>query len=462
MGGSSPDETGREESHDPAAILIQKLIDEFAARLDGSLILAIASDRDIVKQFDEIRNDLLPLAESATAEEATGFDPSGLGHLTDFDALHGDDEALTSGNDTSQSRWTDGATTVSEASADLESPASFTSLATELSDQEKVESLQTIFNFEAHTIRFILKQCKGDLERAFDELINRQYLEESGELLKGVDGYAMPNGRTAGGSAKQRRAGPQQKSGRTTLHVDYSVTSPISDVEESDKDGDTRKRGASHRPASSPRSPIAPPLRSPVASSSSFVASQTRRPAVAANLQQPKPNPTAWNVVTKKKAGPKENSRPDDPNQALAIANYSRQAATSLARRGASDSLLRQGVVVYTERAREEFQVVKAQTSLEAERLVDSSSTPRRIDLHGVSVLDGVRIAKTRVWIWWERLGEDRARKAQVEGFTVVTGLGRHSVNGVSRLRQAVSIALKNDGWRVVTMTGEFYVTGRA
>ena len=450
MGELSPAVTNEDEgSPDLASSLIQKLVDEFATQLDESLILAIAYDRDIVEHFEDIRNDLLPLAESATAEEATGFDPSGLGHLSDLDA---------SPNGTLQSKSTDVATTVSETSADLDSPAVFTSQ-TELSDTDKVTNLQMIFNFEEHTIRFILKQCDSDLERAFDELLNRQYLDESGELLKGVDGFANSNGAASAGQNRRRRQGAQQKAARTPLLVDYSVSSPAIEPEAPEGKGSAGRssqgRGTGYTlPVSHPSLSLAGPRsRAVVGSAAAFPAASTVRQAPT--------NPNAWNVVTKKKA-PKKEGRPGEPVSALETANYSAQQAASLARRGASDPLLRQGVAVYADRARDEFQIVKVLNSLEAERLVDSTSTPWKIDLHGVSVLDGVRIAKGRAWGWWDQLGEDQSKRARLEGFTVVTGLGRHSTNGVSRLRQAVFAALRNDGWRVSALTGEFYVTGRA
>jgi hypothetical protein len=76
--------------------------------------------------------------------------------------------------------------------------------------------------------------------------------------------------------------------------------------------------------------------------------------------------------------------------------------------------------------------------------------------------MDGVRIAKQRVWSWWNNLGEERRALARRDGFTIITGVGKHSVGGVSRLRQAVGAYLRYDGWRVETLTGRFYVTGRA
>jgi hypothetical protein len=44
-------------------------------------------------------------------------------------------------------------------------------------------------NFPDHTLKFELKNAGGDVEKAFDALLTRQLLEETGELPKGVDGF---------------------------------------------------------------------------------------------------------------------------------------------------------------------------------------------------------------------------------------------------------------------------------
>lgn len=63
---------------------------------------------------------------------------------------------------------------------------------TELSEEEKIDNLRMIFgNFPDHTLKFELKGAGGNLEKAFEALLTRQYLEESGELPKGVDGFSV-------------------------------------------------------------------------------------------------------------------------------------------------------------------------------------------------------------------------------------------------------------------------------
>jgi hypothetical protein len=380
---------------------------EFSAVLDESLILAIADERNVEKEYDDIKSILSSLADTARAEQLTGFDPSGLGCWAETEA-QGSDDIATAGNGLS----TENGTTVSEYS-DGDVPKFTHRL--DIGEAEKIENLQLIFpNFKEHTIKFVLKQNGGDLERAFDHLLDRQFLEESGELPRGLDGFYAPDG------APQKGRGPgrnRTRKGKAKLDLSYTVVSPVSD--DADIEG-----------ASGP---------------SSVPATSRVRSRTASTRPGPSSLPTSKADFTA--------AIPD-----LQASRSDMRAAASLSRLG---PLGRQGAIVYIQRAREEARLSLAKTANMAELLVNQQSTATKIDLHGVTVLDGVRIAKHRVWQWWENLGEGRERTAKSLGFTVITGVGRHSANGVSRLRQAVGAALRNDGWRVETLTGQFYVTGR-
>lgn len=151
--------------------------------------------------------------------------------------------------------------------------------------------------------------------------------------------------------------------------------------------------------------------------------------------------------------------------QSIATHNQARHEATShanqLSRRGGSGGLYKQAAHVYRERAQDHARYAQTMTSSAAEALVEQQSTPTSIDLHGVTVRDGARIARNRVQTWWDNLGEFRSRKAKERPFTVITGLGRHSAGGVSQLRQAVAAALLQDGWKMQVETGKFLVNGR-
>lgn len=157
-----------------------------------------------------------------------------------------------------------------------------------------------------------------------------------------------------------------------------------------------------------------------------------------------------------------------DLGQALETANNFCQArrdtldtAAQLQRRGAANPLYRQAASVYTDRARDQARQAQQATSAAADLLVEQQTTPHSVDLHGIQVHDGVRIALQKTQEWWGGLGEFRARKAKEHGFTVITGLGRHSVGGVSHMRQAVAAALLQDGWKLQVETGKFVVSGR-
>lgn len=161
-------------------------------------------------------------------------------------------------------------------------------------------------------------------------------------------------------------------------------------------------------------------------------------------------------------------AEPMDYTQAGQISNQSWQArqesmasAARMNRAGASNPLFRQAAGYYAERAREQTRHAHQTTSTTADYLVSQQSTMRSIDLHGVSVRDGARIARQKVQSWWDGLGEFRSKKAREQSFTVITGLGRHSAGGVSQLRQAVAAALLQDGWKIQVETGRFVVTGR-
>lgn len=142
--------------------------------------------------------------------------------------------------------------------------------------------------------------------------------------------------------------------------------------------------------------------------------------------------------------------------------NHSFTSAAAAFKKGRSDSLFRQAGSFYAERAREQAASYRQASSVEANFLVDQQSTRDTIDLHGVTVQDGVDIALDRVRRWWDGLGEERARKVREgEGLTVVTGLGRHSADGKSPLRVNVFRALLADGWKAEVQTGSYRVTGR-
>ncbi|CAP66879.1 uncharacterized protein PODANS_4_6300 [Podospora anserina S mat+] len=420
MGGNGPLDAGTQTCAERNR---KQLIDDFGSVLEESLIILLTQDYDIEKDYDEITRVLRGLAESATAEAATGFDPSGLGFsVPDLDEPRLDDATTTSDNRISDGSGGDyTGTSPSDFSSDslenqiLVDPATFT-------EDHKIAELRGIFidRFTEHTLRRILGENGGDLNRTFDDLLNRQFLEDSGDITKGIDAFFVGDNvqYPPKGKGKRRKGLPK----KNVLAVNYKATSVATDGEE--------LHGA--RDFIQPSSGRATPKRI-----------------------QPYSLPA---INTSSSPASKKTAAILSPTPQLDFGTSHLHSAASLRRQG---PLARQGAVVYVERAREQASVAFRQASEYADERARQQSTAIMVDLHGVHVLDGVRIAREHVWRWWNNLGENRAAEARDPGFTVVTGLGRHSAGGVSRLRQAVGAMLKNDGWRVETLTGSFHIRGR-
>jgi hypothetical protein len=172
----------------------------------------------------------------------------------------------------------------------------------------------------------------------------------------------------------------------------------------------------------------------------------------AAAHQQLRPQPTSLQAASAAKA------------TIAASTQHSFASASSAFRKGRSNPLMRQAAAFYAERGRFEATSHRQAISTEAEFLVDRQSTRDMIDLHGVSVQDGVEIAIDRAWRWWDALGGEeraRSRRSRDGDLKIVTGLGLHSSDGKSRLRINVFKALVADGWNLEVLTGAYLITGR-
>lgn len=233
--------------------------------------------------------------------------------------------------------------------------------------------------------------------------------------------------------------------GKNLLDIDYRLT-PL-DLSEEDR--------STAVPAMSASKPLA--RRNSLPRIIPVTSTAARAPVSAPD--SPAIKPTQWQVVESKRKI-RSDFVPDvppgyDPAESL---SETLSAAGRAWRRG---GLYRPVAGVLAERAREQREIIKAFDSHRYDAMVDQTASANRIDLHGLPVADGVRIALERTQLWWSNLGEDRIRRAREEGFTIVTGMGNHSTSGVSRMRQDVGAALKREGWRTNTGTGQYTVTGK-
>lgn len=167
-------------------------------------------------------------------------------------------------------------------------------------------------------------------------------------------------------------------------------------------------------------------------------------------------------------ASPIDGSSSADRASAYAAA---RSAALSQAyaahRRAKSDRLMGGAAAYYGQVGRDYAALSSKASAAAADQLAASQSTRNQLDLHGVDVLNGVRISQQRVEQWWTNLGEHRVdgRRGADErqaGYNIVVGLGRHSEGGRSKLGPAVSKALRNAGWRIEQTGAVIVVRGKA
>ncbi|KAK7942799.1 uncharacterized protein PG986_011912 [Apiospora aurea] len=544
-----------------------KLVDELCSLLDESTILSICSDFHLndPEQFQLARDILLSISRDVEAEEATGFNPSGIGadEIVDINKLNLDDAdetaAVVVGSDVKSS---DGLTTTTESSQahslfSASSSKASTLDASEtfrvgvfdgLKDAEKEEQLLSMFtSLKPVDVRLALKKSKGDASLAIDHLLNIEWLEQTGQRIKGVDGFYTPDETVP----QRKRKGKKKKAGvRAPGTKSSSPSSPASSGEGADLEVanlDTQLHHAQNiaylsERFTQPESDIEAIYRRCGESTGASViqivdnylalgiqpvfgpqlsAFEERLkkkyswipaeyfPAIieltatrifaediieilAGYFEKPEylkydisysvaSSPADGELIAsngvidlrKKPVGssgqttPLSGSFPANLKSATAssqslarMRDHSYNSAAAAFKKGRSDPLFRLAAGYYSERAREQAGAQRNAASIEAGYLVEQNSTADKIDLHGLTVQDGVSLALQFVRKWWERLGEDRARKAR-DGFTVVTGIGRHNSDGKSRLRTNVCKALLADGWKVEVLTGQFLVTGR-
>lgn len=150
----------------------------------------------------------------------------------------------------------------------------------------------------------------------------------------------------------------------------------------------------------------------------------------------------------------------------LASTRSTASTQTSAAhRKSKSIPLMAGAAAYYSAVARDASASLKQHETAIAETLVASQSRAGEVDLHGVSVKDGVRIAKDRVEKWWGAEGRGewfRQGKVMGPGLRIITGVGRHSEGGKGRLGPAVGATLVKGGWKLEVTDGVVTVVGRA
>ena len=139
-----------------------------------------------------------------------------------------------------------------------------------------------------------------------------------------------------------------------------------------------------------------------------------------------------------------------------------RQAVAAY-RTSKSKPLMGGAAAYYSSVARDTASQLRQREAAEADSLVSAQSRPGQVDLHGVIVQDGVRIAREQVGRWWENEGREwaRAGKAMNSRLIIVTGKGHHSSGGKGKLGPAVGAMLVREGWKVEVGDGAIDIVGK-
>lgn len=144
--------------------------------------------------------------------------------------------------------------------------------------------------------------------------------------------------------------------------------------------------------------------------------------------------------------------------------------ASAAYRKSRSDHLMGGAAAYYSQMGRD-YASARAEASAGAADELVSAQSPRpnqEIDLHGVTVKDAVRIAKTRTEGWWKAKGgrgtmgyDGRMARGGGGDFRIVTGVGHHSTGGRGKIGPAVARMLVGAGWRFEIGAGVVTVTGK-
>ena len=198
--------------------------DELGSLIDEATILSISGDYNLAdpQGFAAAREVLLILSKDVETEEASGFNPSGVGaeDPVEIDAANAGvatETARVAGSDvksnsdltiaTESSRPRSLASAASSRSSTHDAPdLSRVDVFDDLSvEGKKAQLCQMFTSLKPIDIDLALKKLNGDASLAIDELLNLQWLEETGQRVKGVDGFYVSDGEPTGKKKKNKK-----------------------------------------------------------------------------------------------------------------------------------------------------------------------------------------------------------------------------------------------------------------
>lgn len=157
------------------------------------------------------------------AEEASGFNPSGISNTVEEAPFELSDEVSTSeatshqasGNRDTETSPSDVASSTAESTYSVPHLTAFN----DETDDSKILQLQCIFTeLKEYDIKYSLKKVNGDFQAALEDLLNVQYLQSTGQQTKGIDGFFQPD-EEIGSKKKNKRKGKKSVSSSNTASV---------------------------------------------------------------------------------------------------------------------------------------------------------------------------------------------------------------------------------------------------
>lgn len=181
-------------------------------------------------------------------------------------------------------------------------------------------------------------------------------------------------------------------------------------------------------------------------------------PDLSDGAAETRPKPKSHNAVYAAGRDPQQRtSHAADGKDYKTLRNEAFSQASAAYRKGKSDPLMGGAAAYYSSLGRDYDVRAKGASAAAADAMAARQSTASQLDLHGIGVVDAVRIAREKVTGWWVRTGD---RTCGYGGYRIVTGKGTHSEGGVARLGPAVGRMLIREGWRVEVGSGSMVVTG--
>jgi len=181
-------------------------------------------------------------------------------------------------------------------------------------------------------------------------------------------------------------------------------------------------------------------------------------PDLSDGFAESKPRSKGHNAVYLNGQAPVQvSSNINDGKNYIALRNGAFDQASAAYRRGKSDPLMGGAAAYYSSLGHDYDAKAKTASAAAADVLAARQSTSSELDLHGIGVVDAVRIAREKVTHWWARLDDGMNGHG---GYKIVTGKGTHSEGGVARIRNSVGRMLIREGWKIEIGSGSILVTG--